>query len=215
MGIAVDEFGNPYRTIEIIDDKTDGQAIRDGSITTDKIDSNFVSRVEIVSQAGIISMWSMTTPPDGWLICDGSAVSRADYPNLFAVLGTYYGAGDGVNTFNIPNFKGRVPVGTDGSFEFPSVGSQFGTKTHTLVESELPSHDHSLNDPGHTHNTNAGVVASGLDSLTGSGTFVALAGAGTATALNNTTGITISPVGGDQPHNNIQPSLCIQFIIKY
>lgn len=214
MGIAVDEFGTPYRTIEIIDDKTDGQTIRDGSITTEKIDSNFVSKVEIVSQAGIISMWSMTTPPDGWLICDGSAVSRAEYPNLFAVIGAYYGAGDGVNTFNIPDARGRVLVGTDGSFEFPSVGSKYGTKTHTLVQSELPSHDHSLNDPGHTHFTDAAAIATaGVQG--GVGVNALIAGAGNATALNNTTGITISPVGGDQPHNNIQPSLCIHYIIKY
>lgn len=59
---------------------------------------------------GIVSPFAGTTPPEGWLICDGSAISRVDYADLFAVIGTTYGAGDGSTTFNIPGLYSRVPM---------------------------------------------------------------------------------------------------------
>lgn len=81
--------------------------------------------------AGSIIQWSSNTPPANWLICDGSAVSRVLYPSLFAVVGTTYGSGDGSTTFNLPDLRGRVAVGRDGSqTEFDVLGENGGSKTH-------------------------------------------------------------------------------------
>jgi len=67
------------------------------------------------SEVGAIKPWTKTTAPDGYLLCDGSAVSRTTYADLFAVISTTYGAGDGSSTFNVPQLQGKMPQGYDGS----------------------------------------------------------------------------------------------------
>lgn len=69
-----------------------------------------------VTLAGMVMAFAGSTPPTGWLKCDGSAVSRTTYASLFVAIGTKYGAGDGSTTFNLPNLTGRVPLGMDGSY---------------------------------------------------------------------------------------------------
>lgn len=99
--------------------------------------------------SGVVTAFAGTAAPDGWLLCDGSAVSRTTYSALFAAIGTAYGPGDGANTFNLPNLRGRVPVGLDaGQSDFSNVGKTGGAKTHTLSHAEMPSHTHGMN---HTH----------------------------------------------------------------
>lgn len=71
---------------------------------------------------GIIEIWPGNTPPDGWLLCNGQAVSRTTYANLFSVLGTAYGQGDGSTTFNVPDVTGRVPVGANGTYPLAGKG---------------------------------------------------------------------------------------------
>ena len=89
-----------------------------------------------ITPVGSIQMFGGTTAPSGWLICDGSEVSRTTYADLFNVIGTTYGTGDGSNTFNLPNFKGRVPVGLDGNdTDFNTLGKTGGSK-------ELQAHKH-------------------------------------------------------------------------
>ena len=88
--------------------------------------------------AGMISPWAGTSIPSGWLLCDGSAVSRTTYSPLFTVIGTTYGAGDGSTTFNLPNLKGRVPFGQDTTQgEFDVLGESGGAKTHNHPLSDL------------------------------------------------------------------------------
>lgn len=86
------------------------------------------------------------TAPDHYLVCDGSAVSRDEYSDLFEVIGTTYGSGDGSTTFNLPNLSGRVPVGPNLTL---SVGDTGGESTHTLQTSEIATHSHTV--PSHTH----------------------------------------------------------------
>lgn len=74
-----------------------------------------IANKPISSPVGSLIMWPTSTPPTGWLICDGSAISRTTYADLFAVLGTLYGEGDGSTTFNLPNFKNRTAIGADSS----------------------------------------------------------------------------------------------------
>ena len=67
------------------------------------------------SEVGAIKPWTKTTAPDGYLLCDGSAVSRTTYADLFGVISTTYGAGDGSTTFNVPQLQGKMPQGYDGN----------------------------------------------------------------------------------------------------
>lgn len=81
---------------------------------------------------GSIELWPTTTPPTGWFLCDGSAVSRTTYAALFAVIGTTFGAGDGSTTFNLPNLKGRFSIGLNGADpDFDEIGETGGSKTAT------------------------------------------------------------------------------------
>ena len=145
---------------------------------------------------GGIVQYAGSTAPDGYLICDGSAISRTTYADLFNVIGTYYGTGDGSTTFNLPNLKGRIPVGYDNSqTEFDTLGETGGEKTHTLTINEMPSHYH---DIAHTYLPNGSTSRWGIN------------GIGTGGDIE-----TSSDRGGDQPHNNLQPYIVVNYIIKY
>lgn len=92
----------------------------------------------IAAMTGVITPYAGSSAPTGWLLCDGSAVSRATYAALFSVVGTAYGAGDGSTTFNVPNLEGRFVVGMDsGDTDFDSLGETGGAKTHTHAKGSL------------------------------------------------------------------------------
>jgi microcystin-dependent protein len=108
-----------------------------------------------VAPTGSIFMWPAVTPPGGYLVCDGSAVSRTVYSALFSIISTSYGAGDGSSTFNIPNLQGRVPLGTGtapgaAGATNHALASTGGEETHVLTVAELAAHVHGLS--AHTHN---------------------------------------------------------------
>ncbi len=106
---------------------------------------------------GNIIAYTGLSVPSGYLVCDGSAVGRDEYPELFAVIGTTYGSGDGVLTFNIPNLLGKAGLGSSQNY---AVGSSGGEETHLLDSTEIPSHLHNI--PQHTHNLGLSVSMSGL-----------------------------------------------------
>lgn len=104
--------------------------------------------------SGVVSPFAGAAAPSGWLMCNGAAVSRTTYSDLFTAIGTTFGSGDGSTTFNLPNLNGRTPVGFDVSqAEFDFVGKASGTKTHTLTVNEIPSHTHTQNSHTHTGST--------------------------------------------------------------
>ncbi len=95
-----------------------------------------------LSPRGTIVAFAGSPAPDGWLLCDGSAVSRTTYASLFALIGTIFGAGDESTTFNVPNLKGRVVVGLDDSdADFDTLGETGGAKTHILTGAEIGAHN--------------------------------------------------------------------------
>lgn len=148
---------------------------------------------------GSISMFGGSAAPAGFLICNGSAVSRTTYSALFSVVGTNFGGGDGSGTFNLPDLRGRVPVGIDATqAEFNPIGKTGGEKAHVLTVPEMPSH---------THGQYVSVAGSG------SGVRRDYTGDGAADAYPQ--GINTTATGGGGAHNNLQPYISLNFIIKF
>lgn len=161
--------------------------------------------------AGSVQMFAGATAPPGYAVCDGSAISRADNPSLFAAIGTTYGSGDGTTTFNLPNLKGRVPVGQDpAQSEFDTVGEAGGEKAHALSDGEMPAHAHSLTGgAGHA-------MAWGQGNIAFDPAPVAYLGTPSGNALGTVQNDWNSTrdAGGGQAHNNLQPYLVMNYVIK-
>lgn len=106
------------------------------------------------AMAGIVQMFAGITPPIGWLECDGSAVSRETYATLFAVIGTTWGVGDGSTTFNLPDLRGRAPIGagTGSGLSARTLGNKVGTENAVIPyhTHAIPNHVHTMS---HTHPT--------------------------------------------------------------
>lgn len=167
------------------------------------------------------------TAPDGFLMCDGSAVSQATYADLFAVIGFTYGNPGGGN-FNLPDQRGRCSLGAGAGSGLTSrtLGATGGAETHQLTTAQIPVHSHTATDPGHNHPTGGGNVIQRYINPGGpvgpgamSGTDSGLSAAALFNYRNNTTlsatnTFTIANTGSDTAHNNVQPSLAFNMIIK-
>lgn len=164
---------------------------------------------------GAVMAFAGSTTPTGWLLCDGSAVNRTTYADLFTVIGVTYGSGDGSTTFNLPDWRGRVIVGFDSTVtEFNALGKKSGERAVTLSTSQIPAHSHGVNDPGHSHGYHQSVqivrpIYHGADSNHGFHDGHSFVG-----SEHKGTGIWLSNTGGSGSHNNIQPSMVANIIIK-
>lgn len=145
---------------------------------------------------GSITAYGGESIPTNWLKCNGSEVSRTEYQELFEVIGTTYGSGDASTTFNVPNISERVIVGSAGDGEF-ATGNIGGEKEHALTVDEMPSHKHGVGYVGGNANGNhAGMSGTSAE----------------PNSYNNE--LFINSKGGDQPHNNMQPYIVLNYIIK-
>jgi microcystin-dependent protein len=182
---------------------------------------------------GSITGYAGIVVPGGWLSCDGSAIDRTIYADLFAAIGTTYGNGDGETTFNIPNLLGRSIIGYNPSeADFDALGETGGEKRHTLTIDEMPAHTHTITDPGHAHGvTDPGHAHSYVNNVGNQSTDNAF---GTQTAADDadygqttgtsTTGVTVNTAltgitgtnstGGSQSHNVLDPYMALRYIIK-
>lgn len=98
-------------------------------INSTNLNNNFTELLNLITPIGSIFEWATDTAPSHYLICDGSAISRTTYADLFSIIGTTFGTGDGSSTFNLPNFKGRIPVGKDSNdTDFDTIGETGGSK---------------------------------------------------------------------------------------
>lgn len=141
--------------------------------------------------------------PDGWLLCDGSEVSREDYADLFAVIGEKFGEGDNATTFNVPDMRFRVPIGANPTgndevgFDILETGATGGSANVTLDESEIPAHSHQ-------------VIYYAKYSRNQAGSNGSWGWLGTSPSGDFNTG----DAGGGLPHNNLQPFKAFTFLIK-
>lgn len=185
-----------------------------------------INHVSIAPPIGSITAYTLATSPPGWLICDGSAISRTEYASLFAVIGVTFGAGNNSTTFNIPNYQGAFlrGTGTTGDYSGPSLNASqaHATQTHAHTASSV------VTDPGHSHSQ-----TTANDDFNGSGgggyplnsnpSFAPYdsAGARTWTNINSSsTGVTVSTIVGNSTTsvnaNETRPyNFGVNWIIKY
>ena len=222
------QHANANDAIEVLEAKV---GVNNSAVTT-----SLDYKMRINNPTGEITLWGTSTAPTGWLIADGSTVSRSTYSALFAVLGTTYGAGDGSTTFGIPNLQGKFPVGKDASAEFDVLGETGGSKTSALGVSNLPAHNHTgsasvtVNDNGLDVLYNAGSYTTGY--ITGrdanndgiidgtSNTFGIAVGSATEHGHTASASVTINTSGGNgtatgDAFTNLPPYFAINFIIRF
>ena len=149
---------------------------------------------------GTIIPYAGTTIPSNYMKCEGQELSRIEYDILFSAIGTTYGVGDGTTTFNLPNLKGKVITGIDSNdTDFDTLGETGGEKTHTLTVNEMPSHNHNIT---YIKSASTPLSSNGLSGYSENNN-----GVGTNTnAIQN--------AGEDQAHNNLQPYIALNYIIK-
>lgn len=217
-----------YDTVEMVSDGTSAWyaygGLLDSAVTTAKIANLAVTNAKIAANAidfnkldsylqasimpvGMISPFAGYTPPNSaWMMCYGQALNRTTYAGLFSVIGGSYGAGDGSTTFNLPDLRGRVAAGYDDMGGVRAnrlnnvaigwwMGAAGGAEVHALSINEMPAHSHSFNINSRDYS--------------GSGGSSANYQAGISGAAVNT-----NSQGSGWGHNNIQPTLVVNYIIK-
>lgn len=156
---------------------------------------------------GEIRMFGGSFAPAGWAFCDGQQMPISENDALFTLIGTTYG-GDGQETFNLPNLQSRVPIhagsGGGGSYQLAEAA---GVEEVTLTTQQIPVHNHAMFAT--TTNGSASNPGSNILAQSPSIKMYSAAAPNTPLAANS-----ITPTGGSQPHTNLQPYLCISFIIS-
>ena len=184
--------------------------------------AKFATAVGGLAPAGAVLPFAGATAPTDWLLCAGQTVSRTTYADLFAAIGTAYGAGNGTTTFTLPDLRGRIPGGKDdmggtaasrlttasGGVDGTTLGAAGGVQAHTLTSAQIPAHSHPVTDAGDSHTA---MVTGGA----GGGSFGVGDNGASASTSTATTGITVgNNTGGGSAHPNVQPTIVLNYIIK-
>lgn len=153
-------------------------------------------------------MFAGNFAPAGWMFCEGQTLSIAEYETLYNLIGTTYG-GDGQLTFQLPDLRGRVPIcqGTGSGLSPRVIAEKAGVEEVTLTANQIPAHEHHVAAVGAAGNQ----PSPATDVPAGSSTV--------ALYNSNEPNVELSPravasAGGSQPHENMQPSLCVDYIIS-
>jgi len=208
--------------LQVKDDGITNAKIQDGAVTSAKLNASAVSAL---MPSGSLMPYAGSSAPTGYLLCDGAAISRTTYSALFALVGTTYGSGDGSSTFNIPDLRGRVIAGQDdmggssanrltgqtGGVDGDTLGGTGGEEGQTLTTSQLASHNHFGANYGGTGTAylNAAdqkIMTNGNDGGASSYHFFR--------TTDTPNSATTSDSGGGTAHNNVQPTIILNYIIK-
>ncbi|HSY51568.1 MAG TPA: tail fiber protein [Thermoanaerobaculia bacterium] len=157
-----------------------------------------------------IRIFPFNFAPKGWAFCDGQILPLSQNTALFSLLGTTYG-GDGKSNFALPDMQGNVPMhpGQGPGLSLHDLGETGGSETVTLLESEIPSHNHNImgvNSNGNRTNP----VGNSISRAVNSTPYFPSSPTPPFVNFNDNA---ITPAGGDQPHNNMQPYLTLNFCI--
>lgn len=194
--------------------------IADGSVTAAKLDSSIAAGF---MPTGTVVPYAGGTAPAGWILSYGQAVSRTTYANLFAVIGTSFGGGDGVSTFNVPDLRGRVVAAADnmggvsagriGAVLGASFGNAGGVETVALSVGQMPSHSHSVYADTGVGTTFGPSIANYYPTrFADRGGAYSYTMEGTATVAP-TLGL-VGYNGSGAAHSNVQPTIVLNYIIK-
>ncbi len=158
-----------------------------------------------------IRIFPFNFSPKGWAFCDGQILAISQNTALFSLLGTTYG-GDGKATFALPNMQGNAPMqpGQGPGLSLHDLGETGGSDTVSLLESEIPSHSHALMAAVNPALLSTPSPTAGLAHSRSVEAYYTSTSAPPLVALSDNT---VAPAGGDQPHNNMQPYLTLNFCI--
>lgn len=191
----------------------------------------------LVPVGALVPYAGLVAPPGGYLLCDGSAISRTTYFDLFMALGDTFGAGDGSTTFNLPDMRGRLPMGVSGAH---GLASNAGSESVTLVSDNMPAHahtgttasdgahSHSVTDPGHSHTSRIGFDDGNISNIPGqappgdaaadalgASTTAATTGISVNSAGAHTHTFTTDSVGMASAFSVLNPIVALNYIIKH
>jgi microcystin-dependent protein len=190
------KYGIPY--------SLGSDAISTADDTSHAVALAVIAALDALIPAGSLISTARTTAPTGWLLCDGSSLLRASYPDLFTAIGTSYGSVDGTH-FNVPDCRGRVPVGagTGPGLTARAFAAKFGEEDHQLTVAEIPPLDtFASGSASQAYVERAILAAPSFDNTA----FV--------TGATNATAVTQKTSGGAGSHNTMQPSLVVNWIIR-
>ena len=164
---------------------------------------------------GAVLPYAHQQVPSGWLSCDGSAVLQSQYPGLFALVGTRFGAA-AAGYFRLPDLRGRTVIGSGqgAGLSLRTIGEQGGEETHTLIVAEIPAHPHAIRASGApgTSGTPAGNYPAANTINPSSGQPVDQTYSTAYNAMMNADAV--APTGGGLPHNNMQPYCVLHYIVR-
>jgi microcystin-dependent protein len=160
---------------------------------------------------GEIRLFPYTFAPVGWQLCDGSLLGISDNEVLYTLIGTTFG-GDGISTFGVPDLRGRIPLhqGTGPGLTPRVMGELGGSESVTLISAQMPTHTHNFAATSSVASINAPGATAELGGLSTTDTMYTSTVTGSGAATNNAA---ISQSGGNQPHENLMPTLTATFCI--
>jgi microcystin-dependent protein len=163
---------------------------------------------------GEIRMFGGNFAPVGWALCNGQLLNISTNAALFSLLGTNFG-GNGQTTFGLPNLQGRVPIhwGNGAGLSPYTLGQNAGVETITLAQNQIPAHSHLINCVNGSNANSIKPSGAYPGSITSSVTTTKVDAYSSATPDAQMNAAAVSVIGGSQPHQNIQPYLCVTFII--